>query len=321
MKLLRKAHEIWLLRKAIPYINKAKRVSFPGFDEVPIYNVGLFFFKGIKNGDINRRASAVAYNLMLAIFPAILFIFTLIPHIPIRNFQQELLFIIESVVPDTTYGAIQKIITDIITIKHGGLLSVGFAMALIFSTNGIVSLIESFNASVNVSETRGWLMQRAISLMLVVILSLLITVGITLITVTQFLLNFLVEHNLMKQDWTFYLISIGKWVIILAVFYFAYSFLYFFGPARKAKYRFISAGATLATLLTIFITLGFGYYIDRFSKYNALYGSIGTLPIVMLMIYLNCLAIILGFELNSGIVAARKIHLQDVEEKKKGLKP
>ena len=89
MRLLRKAHETKLLRLAIPYINKAKRISFPGFDKVPVYNVAIFFFRGLRDGDINRRASAVSYNLLLGLFPAIIFLFTLIPHIPIADFQDE----------------------------------------------------------------------------------------------------------------------------------------------------------------------------------------------------------------------------------------
>ena len=310
MRLLHKAHETRLLRLAIPFINKAKRISFPGFDKVPVYNVAIFFFKGLRDGNINRRASAVSYSLLLGLFPAIIFLFTLIPHIPITDFQDKLLQIIASVMPDAVYEAIEKTIYEIIKIKHGGLLSVGFVMAMYFSTNGLVSLIQSFNASVNVIESRSWLMQRAIALLLVIILSLLITVGIALITVTQSLMNFLVEHELMKQDWTYYLITFGKWIVILAVFYFAYSFLFYLAPARKSKYRFISAGATLATTLSIIITLGFGFYIDKFNTYNALYGSIGTLPMIMLMIYFNCMSIILGFELNSGIVAARRIHIE-----------
>ena len=309
MMLIRKSQQIKLYKKFLPSINYAKRVSLPGFDQVPLYNVGLYFFKGIKDGDINRRASAVAFSLILALFPAIIFLFTLIPLIPVKNFQSELLLLIESIVPSSSYGAVQKIIKDIITIKHGGFLSVGFGMALIFSTNGIVSLIQSFNKSVNLIDTRSWLMQRAIALLLVAILSMLLTVGITLITFTQTFLNFLVEKDFMKLDWTYYLVAFGKWIIIIAVFFFAYSFLYFLGPARKSKFRFISAGGTLATLLSIIITLVFGFYIDHFGKYNTLYGSIGTLPIIMLMIQLNCLAIIVGFELNVGIIAARKLHL------------
>lgn len=308
MKLFPKLLELRILRWAIPIINKAKTVSIPGFDKVPIYNVALFFFRGIKDGAITRRASAVAFSLIMALFPAVIFIFTLIPLIPIKDFQTELLMLIKSMVPGSTYGVIQQTIEDIITIKHSGLLSLGFVMAMFFSTNGIVSLIQSFNASVNVEDSRGWIMQRLVAILLVLILALLVTIGITLITFTQTFLNFLVDHNLMKQDWLYYIVALGKWIIILAVFFFAYSFLYYLGPARKSKFRFISAGGTLATILSIAVTLGFGFYIDHFGKYNALYGSIGALPVMMLITYFNCLAIILGFELNSGIVAARRIH-------------
>ena len=310
MRIISKTRQTKLLRWSVPYINKAKRVSLPGLDKVPIYNVALFFFKGIKDGAINMRASAVAYSLMLALFPAIIFVFTLI-----HNFQEELLLFIQSIVPVSIYDSIQNTIETIIhlnQVENGNILSLGFILAMFFSTNGIVSLIQSFNASVNVVESRSWLMQRLIAIVLVIILSLLIAIGITLITLTQTVMNFLVDKGLMMQNWTYYLVSIGKWIVILAVFYFAFSFLYYLGPARKSKFRFISAGATLATLLSILATLGFGFYIDHFGRYNVLYGSIGTLPIVMLMIYLNCLAIIIGFELNSGIVAARKIHLKNI---------
>lgn len=305
----RNRFELKLLRKVLPYINLAKRVSIPGFDKVPVFNVALFFFRGIRDGAITMRAAAVAFSLILAFFPAIIFVFTLIPVIPIANFQSELLLMIQSIVPASTYEVIQQVIEDIIIIKHGGFLSIGFILALAFSTNGIVSLIDSFNASIHIEDTRNWFMLRAIALLLVVILSLLVTMGVSMITFTHTLLDFLVNKGLMKQDWIYYLVVGGKWIVILAVFYFAYSFFYYLGPAKKSKYRFISAGASLATVLTILITLGFGFYIDQFGSYNALYGSIGTLPAIMLMIYFNCLAIILGFELNIGIVAARKLHL------------
>ncbi len=303
--------ELKYIRKFVPYLNLAKRVSLPGFDKVPIYNVALFFFRGVRDGAVIMRAEAVAFNLIFAIFPALIFLFTLIPIVPIDNFQAELLLMIQSIVPESTYGVVQQIIEDIITIKHGGLLSLGFVLVLVFSTNGIVSLIDSFNASIHVVETRPWLMRRAISLVLVVILWLLVTMGVSLITFTHVLMDFLVAKDMMKVGLIYYLVAGGKWVAILAVFYFAYSFLYYLGPAKKSQYRFISAGASLATVLTILITIGLGFYIDHFSTYNALYGSIGSLPIIMLMIFFDALAIIIGFELNIGIVAARQLNVTE----------
>jgi len=295
-------------RWLIPYINLAKKVSFPGFDKLPVYNVLLFFFRGIRDGRVIARAEAVAFNLVLAVFPAILFLFTLLPVIPIANFQGDLLLLIQSILPVSTYSVVHQIIEDIITIKHGGLLSFGFGFALVFSTNGIVSLINAFNDSVHVEESRSWLMRRAVALILVVTLFSLVTIGVSLMTITHRLMDFLVAKELIVQGWFYYLVNIGKWVVILGVFYFAYSFLYYWGPSKKSHYRFISAGASLATLLSILLTTGFSFYIDHFSRYGALYGSIGTLPIIMLMIFCYALVIIIGFELNIGIVAARKLH-------------
>jgi len=300
-------------RWMIPYINRAKQVSFPGFDRVPVFNVLLFFFRGIRDGRVISRAEAVSFNLVLAVFPAILFLFTLIPLIPIDDFQVDLLLMIQSILPASTYVVVQRIIEDIITIKHGGLLSFGFAFALVFSTNGIVALIDAFNVSIHVEESRSWLMQRAVALVLVISLFSLVTIGVSLMTITHRLMDFLVAKELMIQGWLYYMVNTGKWVVILTVFYFAYSFLYYWGPSKKSQYRFISAGASLATVLSILITTGFGFYIDHFSRYNALYGSIGTLPIIMLMVFCYALAIIIGFELNIGIVAARKVILTEVK--------
>ncbi len=302
-------------RWLIPYINHAKRVSFPGFDRIPVFNVLVFFLRGMRDGAVIMRAEAVAFNLIFALFPAIIFLFTLIPLVPIDNFQIELLDMIESIMPSSIYGVIQQVIEEIITIKHGGLLSLGFILVLVFSTNGIFALIDAFNASIHVDETRSWLMRRAISLVLVVILFLLVSMGVSLITFTHRLMDFLVLKDILEVGLLYYAVAIGKWIVILGVFYFAFSFLYYLGPAKKSQYKFISAGATLATALSILVTIGLGFYIDHFSTYNALYGSIGALPIIMLMIFFNALAIIIGFELNIGIVAARKVELIETDEK------
>ncbi|HPB05845.1 MAG TPA: YihY/virulence factor BrkB family protein [Prolixibacteraceae bacterium] len=310
----RKAQNFIIIRWITPILEWAKKVTFPGFDKTPLYDVGTFFYKGIRDGAINTRAAAVSFNLFLALFPAVIFIFTLIPVIPMKNFQNELLMLIQSMVPESVYGSIQKTIEKIITIPHGSLLSIGFILALFFSTNGILSLIQSFNASVNISDTRSWIELRLISMLLLIILILLVTTAISLIIFTQRFLDFLVKEDIMRENFTYYLITVGKWIVILALFYFAFSFLFYLGPARKSKWRFISAGSTLATTLSILISLIFSFYIDHFGKYNALYGSIGALPVIMLMINLNCQSLIIGFELNSSIMAARRKKLEGENE-------
>ncbi len=288
-------------------INRAKRVSLPFFDGVPVYNVSIFFWRSIVDGSLNTRASSIAFNFFLALFPTILFLFTLIPYVPIPDFQDELFFLIKSLVPESTFNTIEETVEDIITRPRGGLLSVGFIMALVFASNGISSMMAAFDATIHSINRRSWISQWLISLELLFILWFLLTLAIALVTGGQALLDYLVAHTALFDRITYYLLSAGKWIIILALFFFAYSFLYYLAPAKKTQWRFISAGGSLATLLSIVTLIGFGYYINNFSQYNKLYGSIGTLLIILLLIYFLSLILLIGFELNASIYQAQYV--------------
>ncbi len=283
---------------------KAKKVSLPFFDGVPLYDVSLFFWKSIYNGSITTRASAVAFSFFLAFFPGLIFLFTLIPYIPIRDFQAELFQLIKDLVPDATFKTIEDTVLDIILRPRGHLVSLGFVMALIFATNGIASMMSAFDATVHSIHRRTWLGQRITSILLLFILSVLLTVTISLITGGQFLFELLLEKQILHDRLILLALTVSKWFIIIMLFFFAFSFLYYFAPAKKTKWRFISAGGTLATLLSIITMAGFSYYINRFSTYNKLYGSIGTLLIILLLMYFMALILLIGFELNASIYQA-----------------
>jgi len=286
-------------------INYAKKVTFPFFEGVPLYNVSLFFWRSIVDGAIATRASAIAFSFFLALFPAIIFLFTLIPYIPIRNFQNELFLLIQQIVPGSVFPAIEETIHDIIMRPQGKLLSLGFLMALIFSTNGIASLMSAFDATIHSYNRRNWFGQRLVSIILLIILWVLLTAAIALIAGGQAISDYLVGHGLIRINFTYYLLAFGKWTVIVALFFFAYSFLYYLAPAKKTRWRFISAGGTMATLLSIVTLIGFTYYINNFSQYNKLYGSIGTLLVILLLIYIISLILLVGFELNASIHQAR----------------
>lgn len=290
---------------------RAREVSLPGFDGMAIYDVGLFFWKSIIEGSITTRASAIAFSFFLALFPAIIFIFTLIPYIPITNFQEELFLLLQEFLPPHAFSTVEGTIQDILTHQRGNLLSLGFFMALIFSTNGLASMMSAFDASLHTFKRRSWIGQRVIAILLLFILSILLTVTIALITGGQFAINYLVEYGLLKDNFTYYLLTVGKWIVSVSLFFFAFSFLYYFAPAKKTRWRFISAGGTLATILSIITMIGFSYYITNFGQYNKLYGSIGTLLVVLLLFYLMSLILLIGFELNASINEA---HQQALEE-------
>ncbi|PKP48034.1 MAG: YihY/virulence factor BrkB family protein [Bacteroidetes bacterium HGW-Bacteroidetes-11] len=288
----------------------SKRLRLPGFDKVPLYDVIDFFIKGIQKGAITNRAAALSFNFFLAIFPAIIFFFSLIPYIPIDNFQDSLLNLLEDFIPNQAYAAVEDTLFDIVKRPRGNLLSIGFIMAMFFATNSITSLMEAFNQTFYSIETRSAFRQRLVAIGLVFLLSFLVVIAIALITVGPVVLNWLQTHNLLTDKLTLFMLSAGKWLITLALLFFAFSTLYYFGPSRKMKFRFISAGSTLTTLLFIAASVGFNFYVNNFARYNSLYGSIGTLIIFMLWIYFNAIIILVGFELNASISAARKNNIK-----------
>jgi len=215
--------------------------------------------------------------------------------------------LIQSVLPDDAFIAIESTIHDIVTQPRGSLLSVGFFAAFIFSTNGLVSIIVAFNGTIHAIETRNIVSLYLTAFGLSIILTTLTTLSVALITVSQHSLAFLVAEQYIRSDSDFiYYMVIGvKWLVILFLFFFAFAFLFYYAPARKMKFRFISAGGTLATALSIVISVGFSFYINNFGKYNTLYGSIGTLIVVMLWFYFMALILLIGFELNVSIWSAQ----------------
>lgn len=287
-------------------VNWSRQIKFSVFDDVPLYDVTRFFWSGVTKGSISLRAAAFSFNFFLSLFPAVIFFFTIIPYIPINHFQDTLLQLMQDIIPDRVYQAVESTLLDVIKQPHGGLLSLGFVLALYFSTNGINSLMVAFNQSIHQEETRPYYVQQLISMLLVFIISFIIIIAISLITLGSPALRFLVEYGFIKNDFTFYIIGLIRWFVIICMFLFAYSFLYYLAPAGQNKFRFISAGSTLSTILTIAASIGFNYYVNNFSKYNTLYGSIGTLMIIMIWINFNAFVVLIGFELNASIRGAKR---------------
>jgi membrane protein len=286
-------------------VDWSKHIVLPGFSGMNLYDVARFFIEGLEKGAITTRASSIAFNFFLALFPALIFFFTLIPYIPVDNFQEILLGLLGEVLPPSTNESAFTTITDIINHPRGGLLSFGFLMALYFSTNSINSLMEAFNSSYHISESRGMWKQRLIALGLTLMLSLMLIVAVALIVFTQFASNYFVDLGILKQS-SITLMLIGKWIILLAFLFGGLSVLFQYGPSKKTHWSLISPGSILATLFIIITSLSFGLYIDHFGQYNKLYGSIGTLIVILLWIYFNAIVMLIGFELNASIFSAKE---------------
>ena len=284
--------------------DKIKRLVLPGFEGATLNNVIRFVIKGFNKGVLVTRASSIAFNLLMALLPASIFLFTLIPFVPIPNFQQELIKLFESIIPSEAYKTLEATIVDVITRKSGGLLLIMFIATIIFSTNGIHALIHAFVVSAHDFRSRTWVDQRKISVVLLMIIVLMIAVAGFLLIFGKIALTRLVELRIVEKSLVFYLIMTLKWIVIVLLLFLAISFLYWLAPAKKSDFRFISPGSILATGLFILTSLGFSAYVNNFGQYNKLYGSIGTLMVILVWLYLNSIALLIGFELNVSIKAA-----------------
>jgi len=290
----------------------SKVIVLPGFDKLPIYYVAKFFIKGLQKGLIPTKASSMAFKFFLALFPTIIFLLTLIPHIPIDNFEEELLSILKDLLPQSGYDFTAETIVSLVTNAEDGLLSFGFIFAVYLATNGIDGMLLAFKDSYNTKIKRNAFQQRFLSISLLFILTVLLIVAIAAIILSEYMLNFILDPGSI----TSILLLSGKWIIMAALCFFAISFIYYLGGDRTLKWRFFSAGSSLATLMVLIVSFGFGYYVDNFANYNKIYGSIGTIIVVMLWIYFNSLVLLLGFELNASIQQAGSIEKVEKEIEK-----
>lgn len=281
-----------------------KRIKIPGASGMTMYDFASYF-RPVITGNLNSRASAISYKLFLAIFPGIIFIFTIIPYIPVKDFQQTLMLIIQDILPDDVFPVVERTIADIINIKHSGLLSIGFILTLYFSSSGFISLISSFNQSINIKETRSWYQQRLISLALTVTTTLIIIIAVTMMAVGHSTIEWLIGKGFLARQTIYSILLVGRWFLLATMIYLSIALIYYVAPAKRAGFRFFSIGSLVATLLFIAIAWGFGLFIQYFSSYNALYGSVGTLLILMLYIYYNATILLIGFELNASIHAMK----------------
>ena len=290
-------------------IEMTRHIKIPGFQGLPLYDVALFFFRGLNKGDIQMRARSASFSFFLALFPAVIFLFTLIPYIPIDGFQDRLLVLIQALLPANTYQASYQTIEDIIRHQRGGLLSFGFVFALYVSTNGVFALLKGFSQTYHARESRSPFRLRIASLVLTLVFAFLIFMVIAMIIGSEIAAKYIIQKKIMGTRLPLFLLNTGRWLILAGLCFTAISLLYSYGmsrPSRSIRWKFVTAGSTLATILVIATSLGFNYFITHFGQFNKIYGSIGTLIVILSWIFFNVLQLIIGFELNASIDMAKR---------------
>ncbi|MFT5214694.1 MAG: membrane protein [Polaribacter sp.] len=294
--------------ETIPIVNVlvklGKKIKIPGLEGMSLYDVLEMYFIGIIEGALTTRAGGIAYSFFMAIFPFLLFVLTLIPFLPIEGAQEGLLSIISDVLPPKTFEAVDAVLVDIIKNQYGGLLSFGFIGSIFLMTNGVNAIFGGFEYSYHVKEVRNVFRAYFIAMLVSIVIVSFLLVAVMLIIFFELILKDLVSLGWLEDNLIW--LQIGRGFIFLTMIFITVSMLYYYG-VKEGKYsRFLSPGAIFTTILSILTFYLFGYYVNEFSKYNELYGSIGTLLILMIFIWLNAIILLLGFELNAAIYSLRR---------------
>lgn len=290
-------------------------IVIPGFGGRPLYDVLVYFIRGFTQVNLIDRAAAVAFNVFLALFPTILFLFTLIPYFPLQGVTTGVLEALEDILPPGTYDSVASTINEIMSIEHGGLMSIGLLLAFYFSTSAITSFFRGFNMGDNEYGQVSFMKQQIYSIVIMLIFVALLILSIVLITLGQKLLPlFFVKIHLYKGI-TVFIINLIRWLIVIFSLIVAMSLLYHFGNPRSKKFKLFTPGSLLFTGLFIVGTILFNFYISNISTYNILYGSIGGLIIFVIWIYFNCILVLIGYELNKSIAKAQTFNFTEMMKK------
>ena len=284
-----------------------KGVSFPGFRGKPLYDVLLYFANGFSRGYLTDRAAAVAFNVFLAIFPAVMVLFTFIPYMPLEGVQLVIEDTIQKFVPENIAGRVVGTINEIMSHQHNTLLSIGIIMAFYFSSGAVRAFFRGFDMGVNHIGKMSFLRMYGGGLVTTMILGTMLITSIALIIIGNDYLPVLFNKIHFYNNFVITLINIGRWLLTVFVLLVAIAVLYYFGnPDKDRQFRLFTPGTIMFTVLFIIGTVGFNYYIINFSNYNALYGSIGGLIIFMMWMYVNCIIVLIGYELDASIFLAEK---------------
>lgn len=285
-----------------------RRVVLPGFEGFDLYQILRFFVSALAQGRIITRASAISFKLFLAFFPAVIVLLTLIPYIPVPDFQTRLLDAFRQMMPAEVFQFIESTLHDLLVKKHGTLLSISFVSGLYLASNSIDAILEGFSGSTNLSNWHSAFKQRMLSLGLLLLLTVLMVVAIPVFSLTNLVLSRLLELSILTSSLEVYVLLAAKWALSILLVMTSVSLLYTAGDPAARRFKAFTPGSILAVFLILLISQGLAYVFSNITDYNALYGSIGAILAVQLWIYFNMIAVLVGYELNISIARALRQH-------------
>jgi membrane protein len=294
----------WLLSKDIVVRLQQflKNRSPWGVEGMNLYDVLRFFAKGLMNGSVSIRSAAISYRLLVAVFPAIILLLSILPHTPLKT--EEVLDMLEMLFPGGTAVLFEQTVEDLLDKTQGTLLSIGFILTLIYASSSVNALLSGFNASYLIENKDSTWYSSLISIVLLVVLVLMLGFAVLLIGFSGQALSWLYAEGYLPGELLPWL-NMVRWGLSLLLVYFSVSILYHFGNPDADKWRTLTPGATMTTILIVIISIVFSAIISYLDSYNRLYGSIGTFLALLVWVNANSSVLLLGFEFNASVHKAR----------------
>lgn len=288
-------------------ISLSKKFSLPGFAGVSIHDVVVFFFSEVRKERLNIRAGFIAFNFTLAIFPAIIFMISIIPDSLLVQIQYAMLDYLSNILPQQTLEFMEEVIFNL-QINSGSFLFSAFTILLLlfFASNSMNALQNAFRKDYEVFDKRTFWKKRSMAFIFTIVILILFFTAIAISIAGPLLINKAANLASMSEgSIRWWLLFFNKLIAILLVLL-TFSFILRYVPHVKSEVPFFSPGAILATILSIITSLGFAWYVNNFGSYNKLYGSLGAILVLMMFIFINSLTLLVGFELNTSIQVNRK---------------
>jgi membrane protein len=285
-----------------------KKLYLPGFEGISIFETSIYLYSGLKKNSIMDRSYTISYKFLIASFPLIIFLFSLIPYIPINGLQDEILSGILRAMPKQLAFYMQEFFEDLLLHKKTAILSVGFLLTIFFASNTMSAILKGFNSSYHLNRIRHKAINiRLWSIALMFIFALILIIAALVFILGGILIEYLQETDFIRSSVEIWTVWIIEWLMILFLFITAVSILYNVGNAEKQGWRLFSPGVIFSTIMIWLFTQGFSLFMTYVAPFNKLYGSLGTIIILLLFIYYFFAILLIGFELNLSIQSASKM--------------
>jgi membrane protein len=301
-------------RPLLPVFSRLNKLLIPGAKGASVYDIGRAFFKSMKHIRLSERAAAISFNFLMAIPPTLIFLFSLVPYLPMNTVQETILNSIRLLSPNPKlFASVESIVVDFMNNKRKELLSIGFLFTIFLSSNGVMGILRSFDRDSPAHIKRTGMARRWKALRLTFGLMFVFLISIALIIIQTNLL----DKYLVDLIGSTTIVKLISWITLVFIIYITICILYKYGPSLHHRFRFFSTGALIATILFVVISYGFFFIANHFVNYNKVYGSIGTLLMFMAWMFITGLVILIGYEINLAIM----MHAGRISKREKELGP